>query len=59
MKGLFYWNKRTAEALKTSVEYYNQAIAKDPNYAQAYAGMALAYVLFPEYSAGTPADSMP
>ena len=59
LKGLFYWNKRTAEALKTSVEYYNQAIAKDPNYAQAYAGMALAYVLFPEYSAGTPADSMP
>jgi serine/threonine protein kinase/tetratricopeptide (TPR) repeat protein len=59
LKGLFYWNKRTAEALKTSVEYYNLAIAKDPNYAQAYAGMALAYVLFPEYSAGTPADSMP
>jgi serine/threonine protein kinase/Tfp pilus assembly protein PilF len=59
LKGLFYWNKRTAEALKTSVDYYNQAIAKDPNYSQAYAGMALAYVLFPEYSGGTPADSMP
>ena len=59
LKGLFYWNKRTPEALKTSVDYYNQAIAKDPNYAQAYAGMALAYVLFPEYSAGSPADSMP
>ena len=59
LKGLFYWNKRTPEALKTSVDLYNQAIVKDPNYAQAYAGMALAYVLFPEYSAGSPADSMP
>ena len=59
LKGLFYWNKRTAEALKTSIDYYNQAISKDPNYGQAYAGMALAYVLLPEYSAGTPADSIP
>jgi len=57
LKGLFHWNKRTAEALKTSVDYFNQAIEKDPNYAQAYAGMALAYVLFPIYSAGNPAES--
>jgi len=59
LKGLYYWNKRTAEALKTSVDYFNQAIAKDPNYAQAYAGMALAYVLYPQYSVGKPAESMP
>ena len=58
LKGLYHWNKRTAEALKTSVDYFNQAIEKDPSYAQAYAGMALAYVLFPEYSAGKPAESM-
>jgi eukaryotic-like serine/threonine-protein kinase len=58
LKGLFHWNKRTPEALKTSVDYFNQAIEKDPNYAQAYAGMALAYVLFPIYSAGNPAESM-
>ena len=59
LKGLFHWNKRTAEALKTSIDYYNQAISKDPNYAPAYAGMALAYVLLPEYSAATPAESIP
>jgi serine/threonine-protein kinase len=58
LKGLFHWNKRTPEALKTSVDYFNQAIEKDPNYAQAYAGMALAYVLFPIYSAGNPAESI-
>ena len=58
LKGLFYWNKRTPESLKTSLDYYNQAIAKDPSYALAYAGVALTYVLLPEYSAGDPADSM-
>ena len=57
LKGLYHWNKRTAEALKTSVDYFQQAIEKDPNYAQAYAGMALAYVLYPQYSAGKPAES--
>ena len=39
LKGLYYWNKRTGEALKTSVVYFNQAIEKDPGYGQAYAGM--------------------
>jgi serine/threonine-protein kinase len=58
LKGLFQWNKRTAESLRASVDYFNQAIEKDPGYAQAYAGMALAYVLFPEYSAGNPAESV-
>src|SRR4030095_16311011 len=58
LKRLFHWNKRTAEELKTSVDYFNQAIEKDPNYAQAYAGMALAYVLFPQYSGCTPAETM-
>ena len=58
LKGLFYWNKRTPESLKASLVYYGQAVAKDPNYAQAYAGMSLAYGLLPAYSAGSPADSL-
>jgi eukaryotic-like serine/threonine-protein kinase len=40
MKGRFYWNKRTADAMKKSVEFFNQAIDRDPNYALAYAGLA-------------------
>lgn len=40
LKGRFYWNKRTGESLKQSVEFYNQAIEKDPNYALAYSGLA-------------------
>ena len=59
LKGLYHWNKRTAQSLKTSVDYFDQATAKDQNYAQAYAGMALAYVLYPQYSAGKPAESIP
>src|SRR5687768_7732478 len=59
LKGLYHWNKRTPESLKTSVDYFNQAIEKDPRYAQAYAGMALAYVIFPQYSIGKPAEAMP
>ncbi len=45
MKGRFHWNKRTAEALKKSIEYFNQAIEKDPGYALAYAGLADSYVV--------------
>jgi len=43
LKGRFLWNKRTNESLAKSVEYLDQAIAKDPNYALAYAGLADAW----------------
>jgi serine/threonine protein kinase len=45
LKGRFYWNRRTAEALKKSIEYFNQAIEKDPGFALAYAGLADTYVV--------------
>jgi hypothetical protein len=40
LKGRYYWEKRTPEALDKSKDYFNQAIAKDPNYALAYVGLA-------------------
>ncbi len=40
LKGRFYWNKRTGESLKKSIEYFNQAVGRDPNYALGYAGLA-------------------
>lgn len=43
LKGRFLWNKRTSESLAKSVEYFNQAIEKDPRYALAYAGLADAW----------------
>ena len=59
MKGRFFWNKRTANDLKKSIDYFNQAIAVDPNYAPAYAGVADAYVLLPGYTGGSPHDCYP
>jgi len=45
LRGRFYWNKRTGEAIKTAIEYFNQAIEKDPGYALAYVGLADCYVV--------------
>jgi hypothetical protein len=36
MKGRYRWNRRDEESLKKAIEYFNQAIAKDPTYALAY-----------------------
>jgi serine/threonine protein kinase/Tfp pilus assembly protein PilF len=43
LKGRYYWNKFTDADLKTAADYFKQAIAKDPSYALAYAGLADAY----------------
>jgi tetratricopeptide (TPR) repeat protein len=59
LKGRFYWNKRTGEALNKSIEYFNQAIEKDPSYALAYSGLADAYVVLPGNSAASPQESFP
>jgi TolB-like protein/Flp pilus assembly protein TadD len=59
LKGRFFWNKRTSTDLRRSVDYYNQAISKDANYALAYAGLADAFGLFPDYGVGSPTDSYP
>ncbi len=45
LKGLYYLNKRTREALKKGIDYFNQSLEKDPNYALAYAGLADGYGL--------------
>jgi serine/threonine-protein kinase len=45
LRGRFYWNKRTGEAVKKAIEYFNQAIERDPRFALAYAGLADCYVV--------------
>lgn len=59
LKGRFYWNKRTEEGLNKGIDYFNQAIDKDPNYALAYAGLADCYALLYEYSAMPSKDLYP
>ena len=55
LRGRYYWNKRNEEGLNRGIEYFNQAIEKDPAYAQAYAGLADCYALMSEYSTTPPA----
>jgi eukaryotic-like serine/threonine-protein kinase len=43
LQGLFYWNKWTEDGFRKATEYFNQAVAKDPNFALAYAGLADTY----------------
>ena len=50
LKGRFEWSKRSPESLSKAVDYFTQAIVRDPNYAQAYAGLADTYNLLREYS---------
>jgi serine/threonine-protein kinase len=50
LAGRFYWNKRTAEGLEKSIAYFQRAITKDPNYALAYAGLAVSYHVLSELS---------
>lgn len=45
LKGRYFWNKRSEDGFTKAIEYFQQAIAQDPNYAQAYAGLADAYAL--------------
>ena len=45
LKGRYEWNKWTEEGVKKSIEYFERAIQKDPNYAQAWAGLSDAYLL--------------
>ena len=48
--GRHFWNKRTEAGLAKAIDYFQQAIQRDPNYAPAYAGLANAYVILPSYS---------
>jgi TolB-like protein/Tfp pilus assembly protein PilF len=59
LKGRFFWNKRSGTDLRKAIEYFNQAIAKDPNYALAYAGLADSYLLLPNYGSASTQESLP
>jgi serine/threonine protein kinase/tetratricopeptide (TPR) repeat protein len=59
LKGRYYWDKRTPDSLAKAKEYFEQSIEKDPNYAQAYVGLAEYYHVVPQYT-NTPArDARP
>jgi TolB-like protein/DNA-binding winged helix-turn-helix (wHTH) protein/Tfp pilus assembly protein PilF len=49
LKGRFFWNKRTADGLRTALAYFNQAIEEDPRYARSYSGLADTYALLGDW----------
>jgi len=61
LKGRYFWNKRTADSLKVALAYFRQAIDEDPNYAQAYSGLADTYALLGDwqYAVMTPKEALP
>jgi TolB-like protein/DNA-binding winged helix-turn-helix (wHTH) protein/Flp pilus assembly protein TadD len=59
LRGLYFWNKRTAPDFERAIEYFQQATEKDPNYAQAYTGLADSYVLMAGYGDVPPKEFMP
>ena len=57
LKGRFAWNKRTQDGVAEAIRYFEQAIAEDPSYAPAYAGLADSYALDVDYRAIPVAES--
>jgi tetratricopeptide (TPR) repeat protein len=59
LKGRYYWNKWTEEGFDKGIEYFQQAVEKDPSYALAYSGLADSYVLLGWNSYLPPKDAFP
>jgi serine/threonine protein kinase/Flp pilus assembly protein TadD len=57
--GRLYWNKRTPEGITKSIEFFERAIARDPAYSLAYAGLADSLVLVAFYGALPPKEILP
>ena len=56
LKGRYYWNKRATEWLQKGVEHFRQAIALDPGYAPAHAGLSDSYTLLVVREAVSPEE---
>jgi tetratricopeptide (TPR) repeat protein len=59
LKGRYFWNKRTVQGFQQAIEYFQQAIAKDPNSARAYAGLADSYALMSSFTLAPQNEFMP
>jgi TolB-like protein/DNA-binding winged helix-turn-helix (wHTH) protein len=57
LRGLYSWNQFTPDSLRKSIEYFQQAIEKDPGYAQAYAGIAESYGVLMDWNKLPPKEA--
>jgi tetratricopeptide (TPR) repeat protein len=59
LEGRYYWSQRNEESLRRAVDYFTQATARDPGYADAWVGLADCYNLLREYSAMPGSEAFP
>ena len=59
LKGRYHWNRRTGDSLRLAADFFAQAIAADPRYAKARAGLADVYAMLAMYGLRSPQDVMP
>jgi TolB-like protein/DNA-binding winged helix-turn-helix (wHTH) protein/Tfp pilus assembly protein PilF len=59
LRGRYFWNKRTVEGFRQAADDFQQAIAKDPQYARAYAGLADTFGLISTWEMGPQSELMP
>jgi tetratricopeptide (TPR) repeat protein len=59
LEGRYYWNRRTPEDLNRAIDYFTQAIVKDPGDARPYVGLADCYNLLREFGAMSPSEAYP
>jgi tetratricopeptide (TPR) repeat protein len=59
LKGRYFWDRRDPEDLNKAIDYFTQAIVKDPSDAQAYVGLADCYNLLREFGAMPPTEAYP
>lgn len=59
LKGRYYWNKRTGDAVKKGLDHFHQVIELDPVYGLAYAGIADSYSMMVFNNMISPRDGLP
>jgi Tfp pilus assembly protein PilF len=59
LKGRYFWSRRTPDDLNQAIDFFTQAIVKDPSDAQAYTGLADCYNLLREFGAMPPSEAYP
>jgi TolB-like protein/Flp pilus assembly protein TadD len=59
LKGRFFWGRRSGDNIPKAIEYFEEAIRQDPNYALAYAGLAEAWITLPGHASARLQDVKP
>ncbi|HXG67950.1 MAG TPA: tetratricopeptide repeat protein [Blastocatellia bacterium] len=59
LKGRYFWNRRTPEALRKGIEYFQEALKQDPSFAPAYAGLADSYSQLSDHEGLPPRVAFP